>query len=91
MPVPLTAMLCGLLAAFDITTTDPGGARPRAAGVNVTPTVQEEFPASVPGKVSFAQVVDGSIAYPPAGAVIELMVIAEDCVFWRVKVLIRLV
>jgi len=91
MPLPLTTMFCGLLAAFDTTATDPGGARPREAGVNVTPTVQEEFPANVPGKELFAQVVEGSMANPPAGAVIEVMLRAVDCVFVRVNDLIRLV
>ena len=70
VPVPVTGTLCGLLLAFVVIITDPTGAGPTAVGVKVTPTLQVVPAANEPG---FPQVVEGSIAKPPAGATIELI------------------
>src|ERR1700761_6003122 len=67
-PVPVIATdndCAGFVVTID---TDPAGVAPRTVGVNVTAIVHVVAPASVD-----PHVVEGSIAYPPAGAVIEVI------------------
>jgi hypothetical protein len=87
VPFPVTGTLCGLLLAFVVIITDPTGAGPTAVGVKVTPTLHVVCAANEPG---FGQLVEGSMAKPPAGATIELIDKELDCSLLRVNTLIKL-
>lgn len=70
IPAPDKATVCGLLPASVVIVSEPAGTVLMASGVSVSAMVQLLPAANEPG---LAHVVDGSIAYPPAGTVIELI------------------